>query len=47
MEYVIAACALGALLICLAAIGIIRGYDIEVTFHPPVSFRAKMTRRQP
>ena len=36
MDYMIAACALGALLICLAVIGMLRGYDIEMTFHAPI-----------
>lgn len=48
MEYVIAACSLGALLVCLTVIGMIRGYDVEVTFHPPIFFKLKVTRpRQP
>jgi hypothetical protein len=44
MVYVIAVCVLGTLLIFLAGIGVMRGYDIEVTFHPPVSFRVKITK---
>ena len=44
MEYMIAACALGALLICLAVIGVLRDYDIEISFHPPISFKIKITR---
>jgi len=44
MDYMIAACALGALLICLAAVGIFRDYDIEISFHPPVFFKVKITR---
>jgi hypothetical protein len=48
MDYMIAACSLGALLVCLAVIGMFRGYDIELTFHPPVFFKVKVTRpRQP
>lgn len=48
MDYVIAACSLGALLICPAVIGMFRGYDIELTFHPPVTSKVKVTRpRQP
>ena len=48
MDYMIAACSIGALLVCLAVIGMIRGYDIELTFHPPVFFKVKVTRaRQP
>jgi hypothetical protein len=48
MDHMIAACSLGALLVCLAVIGMFRGYDIELTFHPPVFFKVKVTRpRQP
>jgi hypothetical protein len=42
MDYMIAACSLGALLICLIVIGMFRGYDIELTFHPPVSSKFKL-----
>lgn len=45
MDYMLAACSLGALLVYLAVIGMIRGYDIELTFHPPVFFKVKSPGR--
>jgi len=44
MDYLIAVCALGALLVCLAVIGMLRDYDIEITFHPPMFFKVRITR---
>jgi hypothetical protein len=44
MDYMISACALGALLICLAVIAMMRDYDIEISFHPPIFFKVKISR---
>jgi hypothetical protein len=44
MDYVIVVCALGALLICLAIVGMAQGYDVEIVFHPPIYFKVKITR---
>jgi hypothetical protein len=48
MTYMIVPFALGALLICLAAVGMALDYDVEITFRPPIYFKVKITRaRQP
>ena len=45
MDYLIAALLLVALLIAIVALGISRGYDlVELTFHPPIFVKLKLTR---
>lgn len=46
MEYMITGSALVALLIAVAMLGIVRDCDVEITFHPPVFVRIKVTRPQ-
>jgi hypothetical protein len=45
MDYMIAASALVALIICVAILGIFRGYDVEITFHSPVFVKIKITTK--
>jgi hypothetical protein len=50
MEYMVVGSVLGALVIALCALGIVCGCDIEMTFHPPILIRIKVSRvaeRQP
>jgi hypothetical protein len=42
--YMITVAALVALLILLAALGIMRGCNVEITFHPPIFVKIKVTR---
>jgi hypothetical protein len=45
MDYLVAALLLAVLLIAIAALGISRGYDlVELTFHPPIFVKLKLTR---
>ena len=44
METVIAACLLVAFLACVAVIGMTLGYNVELTFHPPIFIKLKLTR---
>ena len=44
METVIAACLLAAFLACVAVIGMTLGYNVELTFHPPIFIKLKLTR---
>jgi hypothetical protein len=44
MALLIACSSLVALLIILAGLGVARGYNVEVTFHPPIFVKIKLTR---
>jgi hypothetical protein len=44
MPYMIAACVLGILLMGLAVVAMARDYDIEISFHPPISFKVKICK---
>jgi hypothetical protein len=44
MDYLIATSALAALLILLAALGTVLGYNVDLTFHPPVFVRIRLTK---
>ena len=48
METVIAAFSLAAFLACVAVMGMIFRYNVELTFHPPIFIKLKLTRtREP
>ena len=46
MEILIATCILLALLIGLAALGVLKEYNVEFTFHPPLFVKIKLTRNR-
>ena len=47
MAYIYVVASLVALLVCLAALGVLMGYNVELTFHPPIFFKVKLsTTRQ-
>jgi hypothetical protein len=46
MEFLIATCVLLALFIGLAALGVLKEYNVEFTFHPPLFVKIKLTRNR-
>jgi len=44
MSYVIAAFLLGGFLISIVAFALSLGYDVELTFHPPIFVKLKLNR---
>jgi hypothetical protein len=46
MAYLIATASIVTLLICLAALGVILDCNVELTFHPPVFIKLKITRNR-
>ena len=46
METVIAAFSLAGFLACVAVMGMIFGYNVELTFHPPIFIKLKFTRNR-
>jgi hypothetical protein len=45
MDYIIAAISLAALLALIVVLGMALGYDfVELTFHPPILVKIKLTR---
>lgn len=48
MEYMLVASAVVALVILVAVLGILRGCDVEITFHAPIFVKIRVTAaRQP
>lgn len=46
MAVLIASCVLVALVIGLAALGVLKEYNVEFTFHPPFLVKIKLTRNR-
>ena len=46
MAILIGTCVLVALLIGLAALGVLKEYNVEFTFHPPLFVKIKLTRNR-
>jgi hypothetical protein len=46
MPILIASCILIALVIGLAALGVLKEYNVEFTFHPPLLVKIKLTRNR-
>ena len=46
MAILISTCVLVALLIGLAALGVLKEYNVEFTFHPPLFVKIKLTRNR-
>jgi hypothetical protein len=46
MAYLIAVVSVVVLLILLAALAVVLGYNVELTFHPPIFIKVKLTRNR-